>query len=70
MMDLNKCKRGDKLLTSQGLILTYVVKLPKEHYYDHAVKYPDGAIGGRTDDGHVYRGMRLPSVDQDIIKIL
>ena len=69
-VDLNTCKRGDRLLTSHGLVLTYVGKLPEGDSYDHEVKYPDGAHGSRTNDGHVYRNIRLPSIDQDIVKVL
>lgn len=71
MVDLNKCKPGDKLLSKHGIILTYVEKLPSRSYYDHSVKYPDGSLGTRTNNGYVYKipSKRLDS-DHDIIEIL
>ena len=70
MVDLNKCKPGQKLLSKHGMILTYVCKL-KDNYYDHQVQYPNGSYGTRTNDGFTYKSLssRLPS-DHDIVEIL
>lgn len=71
MVDLNKCKPGDKLLSKHGIILTYVEKLPNRSYYEHKVKYPDGSFGTRMNNGYVYRNpLRRQAADHDIIKIL
>lgn len=69
-IDLSKCKKGQKLLSSHGVILTYVAPLPDNNYYDHIVEYPNGAVGSRTNDGFVYRNNRKPEIDEDIVKIL
>jgi len=71
MVDLNTCKPGDKLLSSQGEILTYIQRLPEGNYYDHEVEYASGSRGTRINDGHVFRNesKRLP-IDHDIVKIL
>lgn len=70
MVDLNKCKKGDKLLSKHGTILTYVMKLDPRYYYSHVVRYPNGSSGTRIDDGHVYKNpkQRLDS-DEDIVLV-
>jgi len=67
MVDLRNCRKGDKLLTKQGKIVTYVG--PYHEPYPHQIEYEGGGFGTRTDDGHVYKYNRLPS-DEDIVKIL
>lgn len=71
MVDLNTCKPGDKLKTKHGTILTYVKKLPEYDYYDHVIRYPNGALGTRINEGFVYKNpnKRL-EIDEDIIEIL
>lgn len=71
MIDLRKCKPGDKLRSKHGEILTYIGPLPEDDYYDHEVLYANGAKGTRIHDGHVYRNppRRLPE-DHDIVEIL
>jgi len=70
-INLNDCKHGDILVSKHGMRLTY--DKPTEHgsYYDHVVLYPNGAIGTRTNDGHVYRNpiRRIPE-DHDIVEII
>jgi hypothetical protein len=68
-VDLKTCKEGDKLLSSLGETLTYVKALPEDNYMDHEVEYANGAGGTRTHDGHVYRNVRMPETDHDIIEI-
>lgn len=68
--DLNKCTKGDRLLSSLGLVLTYVRKCTEGEYGDHVVKYPDGSQGMRFNDGYVYQFNRLPNYDHDIIEVL
>ena len=71
-IDLSKCVLGQKLRSTQGEILTYVRALnPAKDYYDHEVKYPDGTLGTRINDGHEYRKFdkRRPD-DHNIIEIL
>lgn len=70
MIDLSKCTKGQKLLSSHGETLTYIGPLPESNYYDHLVEYPDGSPGSRTNDGHVFRNNRKPEFDQDIVDIL
>ena len=71
-IDLNKCEKGDKLISSQGMELEYVSKTPyKEYWYlDHVVKYPNGNYGTRTNDGFVFSKNRMPKIDHDIVKII
>ena len=69
-IDLSVCKRGQKLVSKCGLILTYIEPLPEENYYDHLVNYPDGTKGTRCNDGYVFRNIRNEEYDYDIIEIL
>lgn len=67
-IDLRTCIPGDQLISSHGMILTYIEYCPEE-FYPHRVMYPDGASGSRNDDGTVFKLKRLPS-DHDIVAIL
>jgi hypothetical protein len=80
-IDLRNCKKGDRLLSSQGAILEYVSPTPfKGHtYLDHVVRYiqdkdgksfGDECYGTRTNNGLVYLNKRRLETDHDIIKIL
>lgn len=64
MVNLNKCKYGDKLLTRYGKIVTYYKKCDIVETYKHLVYVSDNRIGSRTDDGFVYMGF---SSDDDIV---
>lgn len=70
-VDLRQCKPGDKLLTKHGTIMEYVG--PNDPWfhtqYPHLVKYPNGELGSRTDDGFVFLFDQRPE-DQDIVEIL
>ena len=79
-VDLNECKKGDVLISSQGSKLEYVCKTPWKHYnyLDHVVKYVedengesmgDENYGTRTNDGFVFAHNRIPETDHDIIEI-
>ena len=70
-IDLSKCKAGDKLVSIHGTILIYVGPTTKDNYYDHFVKYPNGSMGTRINDGHVFKNesKRLQS-DEDIVEII
>lgn len=67
MVDLTKCKPGDKLRSKHGLVLTYVGRNTGD--YPHTVQYPDGSGGTRTDDGFTYRTKRMET-DHDIIEVI
>lgn len=81
MIDLNKCKKGDILISKHGAILEYISPTDQdkpENYFDHKVKYliVDGKYsdykhgeGTRTNDGFVFKKNRLES-DHDIISII
>jgi hypothetical protein len=69
-IDLSKCTKGQKLLSSHGETLTYVKPLPEDNYYDHLIEYSNGSSGSRTNEGYVYRNNRKPEFDDDIIEIL
>ena len=71
MVDLTRCKPGDKLRSKHGMILTYVKRLPEGSYYDHMIQYPDGSFGTRTNEGFTYRNIssRLET-DHDVVEIL
>lgn len=65
-IDLNKCKRGDKLFSRCGHIFTYVERYKSIYTYRHVVRYPDGMCGTRTDDGLLdAEGI----TDEDIVSI-
>ena len=68
-IDLRKCKKGDKLLSCHGAILTYEHSNGSEHF-PHIVTYSDGSAGSRTNDGFVYANVerRLPD-DENIVYI-
>lgn len=70
-VDLNTCKPGDKLLSKHGLTLEYVCKAPDNDYYDHEIRYPNGSMGTRTNEGFTYvnPNMRLER-DHDIVEIV
>jgi len=70
-VDLNKCKRGDKLRSKHGMILTYLERMGEDRssQFPHLVEYPDGSHGTRTDEGWTYRHRPLPT-DHDIVEIL
>jgi len=71
MVDLNTCRKGDKLVSVHGLVLTYIKKLSKESYYDHLVQYPNGSEGSRMNDGFVYKNLdRRLETDHDIVEII
>lgn len=71
MIDLSKCKSGDKLISKHGLVLTYIEKLPDADYYDHLVMYPNGSYGSRTNDGYVFKNEeRRLQEDNDIVEII
>ncbi len=80
-INLNKCKAGDTLISSQGATLEYVAPTPWKYftYLDHVVKYvkdKDGKpfdkeeYGTRTNDGFVFAKNRQPENDHDIVKII
>jgi len=77
VIDLNTCKEGDILLCSNGAKLKYLRKTTESEYLDHYVQYielPDGtkpekSYGTRTNDGFVFKNIRKPSTDQDVIEI-
>ena len=69
MIDLRNCKKGDKLKTRHGNILTYVGEAREDDCYDHIVEYSDGFCGTRTHDGHVFREIRM-TIDEDVVEIL
>jgi len=75
-IDLRTCKRGDRLISSQGAILEYVRPTKKGEYLDHVVKYMEKVEGEslgkgtRTHDGYVFKHNRKPEVDHDIVKII
>ena len=80
-VDLNKCKKGDILISSHGAKLEYISKTPwKQYYYlDHVVRYVedengesmgDENYGTRTNDGFTFAKNRLPEIDNDIVKII
>lgn len=69
MVDLRKCKPGDKLKSRHGVILTYIGPCPKDDYMDHEVRYPNGSRGTRTHAGFVFRRSRRPE-DQNIAEII
>lgn len=66
MFDMNQCKVGDKLISCHGMIFTYEGIDEKNYDYKHIVRYPDGSIGTRLDDGSVFRYKKLPE-DHNIV---
>ena len=78
MIDLNTCKKGDILISSQGIKLEYISRTPWKHYtyLDHVVKYPNTKefgnknYGTRTNDGFTFAKNRKPEYDNDIAEII
>lgn len=70
-VDLRNCKRGDKLISNHGEVLTYIGKAPEGSYYDHEVAYDKPGLGNgtRTNEGYVFKHNRLPQ-DHDIEKVI
>ena len=50
------------------MIFTYVRHTPGT-YFPHEVRYPNGSLGTRTDEGYAFRRNRLPC-DHNIVEIL
>lgn len=80
-INLNTCKKGDILISSQGAKLEYISPTPWKHYtyLDHVIRYiedKDGKsmgeenYGTRTNDGFVFANNRIPETDHDIVKII
>lgn len=82
IIDLRKCKAGDKLrirlegeigaeMKKKGItdIVTYVDRSIVNLIFPHTIRYSDGSEGTRTDEGYVYSKKRRPD-DMDIIEIL
>lgn len=71
MVDLNKCKPGDTLISQHGLELEYVRKKSTCLHYKHEVKYPDGRLGTRTDDGYTFKSQESRSPgNHNIVEII
>lgn len=68
-IDLRNCKKGQKLLSRFGKILTYIEPLSPGNYFDHIIQYPDGSQGTRTHDGYVFKRNRAVT-DEDVVQIL
>lgn len=51
--DMNQCKKGDKLICRDGIVVEYE-KLIGGFMYPHKVKYESGHYGTRTDTGLFY----------------
>jgi hypothetical protein len=71
VVDMTTCKPGQKLLLRNGEVAEYVGpnKDGCTRAYPHLIKYSNGSLGTRTDDGYVFAKKQLP-VDPDVIKIL
>jgi len=69
MVDLNKCKIGDTLVSCHGLKLLYHKVDDNNAPFRHLVVYPDGAGGSRADDGRVFINRPLPE-DHNIVKVI
>ena len=69
-VDLRQCKPGDKLLTKNGTIIEYVVRLQYGNpSYPHLLQYQCGTYGKRTDDGKVFASSESVA-EGDIVEIL
>jgi hypothetical protein len=66
-VDLTKCKRGQKLLTNKGTIIEYIEN-NGNNPFPHCIKYPNGGIGSRTNEGWTYLNSPLP-MDEDVVYI-
>ena len=71
-IDLRECTPGDILISSLGAKLRYVKPLSPDNYMDHEVEYlePNKGNGTRTHEGYVFRKIRKPEFDHDIVKII
>lgn len=66
MFNMNKCKKGDKLLSVHGTVLEYIGINERYEPYRHVVKYPNGSLGSRTDSGEVFVRNKMDT-DEDIL---
>lgn len=85
MINLDKCKPGDKLRVRRSKelieweksnnvkpvsdIVEFVGKNERSNYYEYEIKYSNGSPGTRTVDGYVFIENRLPT-DMDVIEII
>jgi hypothetical protein len=67
-INLTTCIPGQKLLSKHGQILTYVSHNPTEAF-PHIVRYQNGSVGSRLDNGQVFAKNRSV-LDEDVVQIL
>lgn len=67
-VDLTKCKVGQKLLSNQGKVFTYMGKSNSIEFPHRVLLDGDNCTGTRTNEGWTYRSRPLP-MDEDIIYI-
>lgn len=68
MVDLNKCKIGDTLISCHGEKLIYYKVEERGAPFRHRVLYSNGSGGSRSDDGRAFINRPLPS-DHNIVEI-
>jgi hypothetical protein len=66
-VDMNKCRKGTRMLSNKGRIFAYV-RRDTDLVFPHLIMNEDGNIVSRTDEGWVYRNNPLPG-DEDIVYI-
>lgn len=67
-VDLTKCKVGQKLLSNQGKVFTYMGKSNSTEFPHRVLYSGDNLMGTRTNEGWTFRNRPLP-MDEDIIYI-
>jgi len=69
-VNLNKCKKGDVLISVHGKAFIYDGKIVG-HNFPHQITdaLNTKLLHSRTDDGQVFRNNKLPA-DHDIVKII
>ena len=71
-VDLNRCKKGDILITRHGKKCTYNYKDDSINPFPHRIIYPNSkSHGSRTDDGYVWGNeIQRNERDEDIVQII
>lgn len=63
MVNLNDCKPGDKLISRNGYLYTYIRKTSDNN---HQIMYDDGSVGIRLDNGRIFKNI---SDNYDVIEV-
>lgn len=81
MIDLSKCKSGDKLRVRMTPhmsalvngeftdVVTYVEPINNNDQFEHSIQYSNGGYGYRTNNGKCFKYSTEPN-DMDVVEII